>query len=62
MNAEIFSFDYFSLEMLFRLQIWKFGDSYLIVSKFSSRLSFNGVKVVACFLHRGSNENNRSLW
>lgn len=44
MNAEIFSFDYFSLEMLFRLQIWKFGDSYLIVSKFSSRLSFNGVK------------------
>lgn len=62
MNAEIFSFDYFSLEMLFRLQIWKFGDSYLIVSKFSSRLSFNGVKVVACFLHRESNENNRSLW
>lgn len=57
MNAEIFSFDYFSLEMLFRLQIWKFGDSYLIVSKFSSRLSFN-----ACFLHRESNENNRSLW
>lgn len=42
MNAEIFSFDYFSLEMLY--VVCKFGDSYLIVSKFSSRLSFNGVK------------------